>query len=986
MYCQKCGRKLPKNATLCAVCDQDKIKEYLENKAKEEATFEEKVETTEEVVEETNAEENTKEEVPAEPITEEATPVDNKEEEKNDATVIEENKVEEVPAEESVTIAEPKIKKSNGKFKKILLWIVIGLVLVAGVVVGGLIAYKKMGGSIKLSWNENYSDYNIDYIMPNKIKLGFDISNESKIDEVKIKTTCGSYEKPNSSEIIWDLTEASGDCKIEVSYKLKKISKKYHVFDDSKEKIEINYDEKEKIDYDSDEDLDNDGLTNKEEKKYKTDALIGDTDKDGLDDGYEIKTSKTDPTKADSDNDSLSDYDELKLELDPLKADSKGDGTKDGKRELTYNYEKDDVKITINGKGNIASTVAEINSNTKISGKKGLIDNLYLLHTDGSIKEATLTITYTDEELAKYGLNEDNLAIFYYNEKEAKYEKIDSVVDKNNKTVTATLKHFSPYVVGDSEILNETATYQVLFVLDNSWSMYTNEQYKKITGEEYSGGWFDSSDLAGNDADGVRFSLTSELVDKLSSDNYQIGVSEFRKDYANVLPIGSKKSDIKKKLPKMNGTFVTTTAGTNTSRGIVEGMKEFSDDTDYKYIIILTDGHDTETSYRKEEVIKKAQENNVKVCAIGFGEGATNKNLEEISAGTGCKFYASSDAKGLEELFLDVQTELNDDLVDINDDGEYDGILVADSGFIVNRDGFSFENYVSTTDNGGHCYGMATFAELYYKKLLPLKANDKKIGKDEVRGYDLSYSYFKNYTNNLYDFKFKSKALKYYGYPGYYKSFDIFDETAPADLYIVDKDKKIKRYNDKYKEEIENDGLFTIKTSKVKGNSDYNKKEWTILDDKESMQTSRSIENEDKQLFNALYYLLRKQDLSTYYSSAFSSAYVVRDIISGETYEGGNSEAFLAILRRRLNDNDPVVISTSNHGINAINLIQSLEDPNRYYIGVYDNNYPGEKRYLQIYCKNNQCLTELNGYYRWIDEKLRISPSLEEDLKYFEQK
>lgn len=60
---------------------------------------------------------------------------------------------------------------------------------------------------------------------------------------------------------------------------------------------------------------------------------------------------------------------------------------------------------------------------------------------------------------------------------------MDSTIDKSNKTVTAKLKHFSNYVLCASTLIKETSTNQILFILDNSWSMYTNEQYK-----EYSGG------------------------------------------------------------------------------------------------------------------------------------------------------------------------------------------------------------------------------------------------------------------------------------------------------------------------------------------------------------------------------------------------------------------------------------------------------------------------------------------------------------------
>lgn len=89
--------------------------------------------------------------------------------------------------------------------------------------------------------------------------------------------------------------------------------------------------------------------------------------------------------------------------------------------------------------------------------------------------------------------------------------------------------------------------------------------------------------------------------------------------------------------------------------------------------------------------------------------------MSNISNGTGCKFYSSGNVDGLTELFENIGAELDDDLVDIDGDSEADGILIADSGFIVNRDGFSFGNYGTNLSSGGHCYGMATFAQLYYK-------------------------------------------------------------------------------------------------------------------------------------------------------------------------------------------------------------------------------------------------------------------------------
>ncbi len=853
-------------------------------------------------------------------------------------------------------------------------------VLVIGI---GVLLYSRFIGFEKLSWNDNYSNSKLTYVTQSNIKLGVNFSDNSKIDEIKYSSTCGEVEG-NGLEVKWDLTEASGKCKITAAYKLKKISKEYQIIPFDMTEKELTLDNK--IDLDSDEDLDLDHLTNKQEKEYKTNPLLSDSDMDGLDDDYEINTSKTNPNKKDTDGDGLSDYDEIELDLDPLKSDSKGDGTEDGERKLTYDYSTDGVKLSISGKGNIASTIAKINSNTKISNKKGMIDNLYTFYTDGSIDEVIVTISYTDEDLSKYGLNEDNLSIYYYNENESKYEKIETTIDKENNTLTAKLKHFSHYVVGDKSLVKEKETTQILFILDNSWSMYSNAQYKEITGKEYTGGFFGDSKLDGFDEAGVRFTLTSDLVSRLSQKKYQIGLSEFRRDYANASAIGTNADSIKSTLSGMNGKFITESEGTNIGNALISGIEEFSKDSDNKFIVLLTDGQDTSLNSKIQKIIDEANSSDVKICSIGFGGGSYNTELSNISNGTGCKFFSSSNVNGLTELFENVGAELDDDLVDLDNDDKADGILLADSGFVVNRDGFSFGNYGTNLSTGGHCFGMATFAELYYKKVLPLKVGSLTSDDNQSYEYNLSNTYFKNYSN-LYDYKLKTNALKYtFGY-------DIFGEEAPADFRRLKDDVLI--INDKYKEKIKKSGIYDIKEEKSGLSKEEQIKKWgvnyktseNLLLNEDKMQKSSSFNNDDKQMFNAIYANFIKQNSTTFYSSSTNFTLWLRNVVGTETTGYTGASGFINIIKARLNDHDPLVISSSYsgglHAINAISLIQDIKNPNYYYIGVYDNNYPGKKRYVDVKCTKDECVIKANSYYTESDQPIRITPSLEYDLEYF---
>lgn len=902
---------------------------------------------------------------------------------------IEHNKVNSLQQTGGATMSEIMSMKSKNFIKPIIQKIknfIIkhkkqSLISVGGVAVLiiGLILFNNFFGFDKLSWNDKYTDSKLEYVSQTNIKLGINFENEKKVKDIKYDVTCGEV-KNNGLEVDWNLTESTGKCKITASYKLRKISKEFKIINNntSEQELVLDYE----IDLDSDEDLDLDGLTNKQEKEYKTSPILSDTDMDGLDDNYEISTSKTEPTKKDTDDDGLSDYDEVELGLNPLKVDSKDDGVKDGKRTMVYKHESNNLKVTITGNGNIASTIAEVNSNTKISNKVGLIDNLYTFYTDGTIIEAIVTISYTSEELVKYGLNEDNLSIYYYNEKEAKYEKIETTIDKENKTLTTTLKHFSNYVVGDNTLVKETTTTQVLFILDNSWSMYTNEQYKEITGEEYFGGLLGSSKLDGFDADGIRFTLTSDLITRLSKKNYQIGLSEFRSDYANALKIGSDAETLKSKLKTMNGSFITTNAGTNISKALTSGIGEFSKDSDNRYIVILTDGQDSSLSSQVKKIVEKATESDIKICSIGFGGGSYNTELSNISNGTGCKFYSSGNVDGLTELFENIGAELDDDLVDIDGDSEVDGIVVADSGFIVNRDGFSFGNYGSNLSSGGHCYGMATFAQLYYKKQLPLNVGSITAGDENSYAYDLTNTYFKNY-NNLYDYKLQTNALKYaFGH-------EIFGETQPADLMTLDITKLA--YTEKYKEEIMEYGIYDIKEQETGLSKEQQLERWgvnyetaeNIYLNEDRMQTSSIMKKDDTQMFNAIYASFIKQKRDTHYASGTNFIFWLADIMGVEATDYKGEQGFINILKSRLNDKDPIVISTMSHAVNAISLVQDIDNPNHYYIGIYDNNYPGEKRYYELNCKNNVCKTIDNEYYQNGGQVLRITPSLEYDLAYY---
>ncbi len=864
------------------------------------------------------------------------------------------------------------------KYKKNILFLFLLIIII----IVEVFLFKKFFSLSKLDWNESHLSSDTKYVTSSKLTVGVHFSDLKKAQEIKYTSTCGKIEGSGLT-VVWDLTSVTGKCEITASYKNKKIKREINVIpfniSESELGLDIDFSEESNNDYDLD------GLTNEQEKEYNTNPEIADTDMDGLDDYYEIFVSKTNPNKKDSDGDGLNDYDEIKLGLDPNKADTKNDGTKDGDRILTYTYEDEQAKLFITGSGNIASSTLKTVEDTKISNKDGIINHLYSLYSDGKIKDVQLVIHYTDEDIQKNGLNESNLSLYSYLEDTSEYKKIASKINKDNKTISATLNSSTNFVIGDSSIVKDT-TSEVLFVLDNSWSMYSKEQYKEYTGEEYSAGLFTSDDDLGSDIDGIRFSLTSDLASKLANKKYKVGLSEFRGDYANLYSIGTNIKSIQNKLTDMTGKFVTKEAGTNIRNALLNSIKDFSGEADYQYVVLLTDGRDSMLSIHSTDIIKYANEHKVKICSIGFGDGSSNSVLANISNSTGCKFYSSGDASGLIELFDNIKTELDDGLVDVDKDNKTDGILIADSGFIVNRDGFSFANYASNFSTGGHCYGMATFAELYYKKVFPLVHDAKTVGKDASYAYNLKNTYFKNY-DNLYNYKLKTNDLKYvFGY-------SMFDESDPYDFRVLNND--VLTINDKYKKGIISSGIYDIVNEKSSLSKEEQLKKWglyykssdNILLNEDKIQKSSSFNKNDLQLFNAIYFSFIKQQNTKHYSSSSSLILWLRNVFGTEYSDNIGADGFVNLLKARLDDKDaPVIVSTFTngfHAVNAISLVQDAKNPNYYYVGVYDNNYPGEKRYVDVECNNSICVTKANQYYSASDQPIRLSASLEYDLEYF---
>ena len=215
---------------------------------------------------------------------------------------------------------------------------------------------------------------------------------------------------------------------------------------------------------------------------------------------------------------------------------------------------------------------------------------------------------------------------------------------------------------------------------------------------------------------------------------------------------------------------------------------------------------------------------------------------------------------------------------------------------------------------------MATFAMLYYNKQLPKKMSDAEYDmyemlihhvKFEAQGYDLTNTYFDSYKP-LYDYKMSTEGLKTY----FYKPEDYRDRIENR-TYMI---------NNTYAGMMKNIGI-NIKEKKCNRN-DFDQYQNAIIDsyDEKLIENTTS---EESNLLNAIYRLFIEQ------------------AVDKEISFGPNPDKAFLALKESLNNNVPIVIGINgNHAINAVKLIQ--QSPNKYKIEVYDNNYPGEKRYIYV--------------------------------------
>ena len=394
------------------------------------------------------------------------------------------------------------------------------------------------------------------------------------------------------------------------------------------------------------DDFDNDGLTLIEEYEYDTNPFSVDTDEDGLNDYDEINIYKTNPIYYDTDGDEMGDGTEISSGLNALIPDTDGDGLTDNYEVVTQQVRLDSVKsyelsevdtlptVELTGQGDYSKQIyaQAIEYDETILDIESLVGTAFeFVHEDDlTFEKGTLTFEISDKVLEENDF--EDLVVAWYNEELNTVEILETKRNGVNKTISATVKHFSIYMVvssrnylksfrpNDYDSILKSGKADIIFAIDTTGSM-------------------------GSEITNVRNNI-EEFVSKLENDSVDVrlGLVEYKDIYAD--GYNSTKSynwytevaDFKAQLSRL-----AITGGGDLPESLVDALK-CAEGMDFrkgvnKFIIVITDanyknGTSADRNATLDEEIEKLKSMEIYVSVVtGRSYFETYNSLIEETGG-----------------------------------------------------------------------------------------------------------------------------------------------------------------------------------------------------------------------------------------------------------------------------------------------------------------------------------------------------------------
>lgn len=447
-------------------------------------------------------------------------------------------------------------------------------------------------------------------------------------------------------------------------------------------------------------DPDGDSLTNTEEQTAGTDPLQKDTDSDGLSDGDEKKQAGTDPLKRDTDGDSAGDGWESANGSDPLQKNDVFTVALSSKAESGLT-----ASLSLECKDNPESVrLKEEATGLLDASAPGYLGGAFRFIAGIPLDSARISFSFSPSSLQ----TGSEPRICRYNEDTRLLEQLTTEIIEGS--ASADISQTGVYTLLDRTALEEIWEEPILNL--NS-DLYRTSVFDIAFVVDY------SSSMNDNDPDSLRLQIVRRFIEKLRDNQDQATVIQFAARATTLVPLSSNKQTL------LNAVDSITNAsgegcrdadlGTNGSDGIHAALEELKElEHGFKYIIFLTDGEDTNSSYDYEELVKEAADSNVTIFSIGMGD-ANKELLQHIAEATGGKFYFADSvdmddtAKGsLMYAFHDIEISTIDLATDSNNDGISDyhtrmlceGRLRTGTGMSL-FDGVTFEELQANDDFDG---------------------------------------------------------------------------------------------------------------------------------------------------------------------------------------------------------------------------------------------------------------------------------------------
>lgn len=658
------------------------------------------------------------------------------------------------------------------------------------------------------------------------------------------------------------------------------------------------------------EDWDEDGVINMREGMFGTGVQNADTDGDGISDGDE-ETLGTDPLNPDTDGDDMLDGYELMAGTSPRLGSTDG-STADGSRVVVVEKKLDGCELELSGNPNIAGASLERLELFGINSNPSVVSGAYDYYSEYPCMQATIKISVDKKRLKKSGCSYDDLKVLRFDANSREYTPLESRADAKRGMVQANITESGTYVVGSETSVNVPATTRVAFLIDNSGSMYPRELCP--TSSE-------------NDVNFKRLDFTQSLIDKFD-DDFSIGISKFTGTYTKMCDFTTDRTELRDVLNRIR-TEDEIFDGTFNQTALKKCINEFSA-ADGKYvniIVMLSDGESDEVDAETIESLSKlANERSVIVLTVGLGRDIDRAWLQEVAYTTNGKYYSASDATALDDVYKQIVTTLNYDIVSYSDSNdEVSGYSLFNTGFEPARNGFAFKNFRTTT-TASVDFGMAVMARDWYlgsvqTALGDIDPADPSEQKVPAKGYDLGGTEIGKAYEERKPLSSLMPRVMYNKYA---------DVTEYLDFTSEEKTLQVKK---QYRMDAENMGWAIKKRPVEGGNLMWSYVELLDLDVENGIdKVERGYSKDDAQMCAALYRLnvLQWDD-------------------AGCEFNLNNGDDGFKKLQELLSLGVPVVTTIDDtHTVNAIGLIRDSSCHRKYILRIYDNNFPGKIKELYI--------------------------------------